>query len=166
MQGDRPPTQPQKEPSARPPADLVPAALSLPVGNPARLEGVRVLVVEDDADSRDLICALLAGAGAKVLCTQSVAEAMAGVYHSFDPDVILTDYSMPGADGLDLIREFRKAPSTRAVAVPILVLSGHSEDEFRTRALAAGAADLLIKPCDPAVILDRIAAAASGRSVH
>jgi DNA-binding response OmpR family regulator len=86
---------------------------------------------------------------------------MDGVYHSFDPDVVLTDYSMPDADGLDLIREFRKAPSARGAAVPILVLTGHSEDHFRARALAAGAADLLIKPFEPTLLMARIAAAAA-----
>ena len=80
------------------------------------------------------------------------------------PDVVLTDYSMPDEDGLDLIREFRKAPSTRAVAVPILVLTAHTEDHWRARALAAGADDLLIKPFDPTVLVARIAAAvAPGR---
>ena len=134
-------------------------------GAPALLSGARVLVVEDDADARDLICALLEGAGATVLCTESVAEAMGGVYHSFDPDVVLTDYSMPDADGLDLIRQFRKAPSTREAAVPILVLSGHSEEHWRARALEAGAADLLIKPFDPPFLIARIAAAfAAGRT--
>jgi CheY-like chemotaxis protein len=136
-----------------------------PAGELARLAGARVLVVEDDADSRELICALLEMAGATVLCAESVAKAMDGVYHSFDPDVVLTDFSMPDADGLDLIREFRKAPSTRAVAVPILILSGHSESHWRARALAAGAADLLTKPFDPVLLITRIAAAvASGRS--
>jgi CheY-like chemotaxis protein len=124
-----------------------------------------VLVVEDDDDSRELICGLLRMAGATVLCVESVAQAMEGVYHSFDPDVVLTDFSMPGADGFDLIREFRKAPSTRAVAIPILVLSGQSEDDWRARALAAGAADVLTKPFDPAFLITRIAAAvAPGRS--
>jgi DNA-binding response OmpR family regulator len=90
---------------------------------------------------------------------------MEGVHHSFDPDVVLTDFSMPDADGFDLIREFRKAPSTRAVAVPILVLSGHSEDAWHAHALEAGAADVLIKPFDPAVLITWIAAAlAPGRT--
>ena len=98
-------------------------------------------------------------AGATVLRADSVATAMDAVYRSFDPDVVLTDFSMPDADGFDLIREFRNAPSIRSIAVPILVLSGHSEDHFRARALAAGAADLLIKPVDPGLLLLRIAAA-------
>jgi CheY-like chemotaxis protein len=124
-----------------------------------------VLVVEDDDDSRELIGALLERAGATVLCVASVAQAMEGVYHSFDPDIVLTDYSMPDADGLDLIREFRKAPSTRAVAIPVLILSGHSEEHWRERALEAGATDVLMKPFDPAFLISRIAAAvAPGRS--
>jgi DNA-binding response OmpR family regulator len=166
MQGDRPPVlHPQKAPNAPPPPGPAPAELVPLIGALARLAGARVLVVEDDADSREALCVLLEMAGAKVLCVESVAEAMDGVYHSFDPDVVLTDYSMPDADGLDLIREFRKAPSTRAVAVPILVLSGHSEEHWRARALEAGAADLLTKPFDPPVLIARIAATvASGRS--
>jgi DNA-binding response OmpR family regulator len=124
-----------------------------------------VLIVEDDDDSRELICALFKMAGATVLCVGSVAEAMDGVFHSFDPDVVLTDFSMPGADGFDLIREFRKVPATRAVAIPILILSGHTEENWYARALEAGAADVLIKPLDPAILIDRVAAAvAPGRS--
>jgi CheY-like chemotaxis protein len=69
---------------------------------------------------------------------------MDGVHRSFDPDIVLTDYSMPDADGLELIREFRKMPSTRAVPIPILILSGHSEEHCRARTLAAGAADLVM----------------------
>jgi CheY-like chemotaxis protein len=141
------------------------AGFGRPAGALARLADARVLVVEDDDDSRELICALVERAGATVLCVKSVAQAMDGVYHSFDPDVVLTDYSMPDADGLDLIREFRKAPSTRAIAIPILILSGHTGDNWRARALAAGATDVLMKPFEPALLITRIAAAvASGRS--
>jgi DNA-binding response OmpR family regulator len=159
QQSNRPSVRPQTGPYAPLPKGLPPLVFGRTEGAPALLSGVRVLAVEDDADARDLICALLEGAGAKVLCTESVASAMDGVYHSFDPDVVLTDYSMPDADGLDLIRAFRKAPSTRAVAVPILVLSGHSEENWRARALEAGAADLLAKPFDPSFLIARIAAA-------
>jgi CheY-like chemotaxis protein len=157
--------QPQKLPGVPLPDAVDPSVFGGAVQAPPRLAGVRILVVEDDADGRELICYLLEMAGAKVLCVGSVAEAMDGVNHSFDPDVVLTDFSMPGADGLDLIREFRAKASTRAVAVPILVLSGHSEVHWRERALAAGAADLLVKPFDPAFLITRLAqAAALGRT--
>ena len=148
MHVDRPPVQ-----------GPAPVVFAQPLAVLPRLGGARVLVVEDDKDSRELLCVLLEMAGATVLGAESVAEAMDGIHRSFDPDVVLTDYSMPVADGLDLIREFRRAPSTRAVAVPILILSGHSEDDWRERVLAAGAADLLIKPVDPTLLITRIAAA-------
>jgi CheY-like chemotaxis protein len=164
MQGNRPPVlHPQKGPNAPPPEGPAQAVLARAAS--ARLAGARVLVVEDEDDSRELICALLRMAGATVLCVESVAQAMEGVYHSFDPDVVLTDYSMPVANGLELIRRFRSVPSSRAIAVPILVISGHSEENWRARSLAAGAADLLTKPFDPVVLITRIAAAvAPGRS--
>lgn len=123
------------------------------------LAGARVLVVEDDDDSRELIRVLLEMAGARVLCVGSVAQAMDGLHHAFDPDVVVTDFSMPGADGLDLIRRFRMEPTYRAVPVPVFILSGHSEDHWRARALAAGAEDVLGKPVDPSFLIARVAAA-------
>jgi DNA-binding response OmpR family regulator len=154
---------PTKKPSS--PALTAATLLDRPAGARAGLAGARVLIVEDDQDCRELIRTSLERAGATVRCVDSVAAAMDCVYRSFDPDVVLTDYSMPVANGLELIRQFRSAPSSRAIAVPILVISGHSEENWRARSLAAGAADLLTKPFDPAVLVTRIAAAvAPGRS--
>jgi DNA-binding response OmpR family regulator len=154
---------PTKKPSS--PALSAATLLDRPAGARAGLAGARVLIVEDDQDCRELIRTFLERAGATVLCVDSVAAAMDCVYRSFDPDVVLTDYSMPVANGLELIRQFRSVPSSRAIAVPILVISGHSEENWRARSLAAGAADLLTKPFDPAVLVTRIAAAvAPGRS--
>jgi CheY-like chemotaxis protein len=157
LERDPPVGHPQRPPNAAPLEGLALARLGEPGGALARLERVRVLVVEDNSDSRELIRELLEMAGATVLCVGSVAEAMNG--HSFDPDVVLTDFAMPGADGFDLIREFRKAPSTRAVAVPILILSGRSGNQWRAEALEAGAADVLSKPVDPALLIICILAA-------
>lgn len=163
MQVDYTPILPAQEGPSFPSQETPPFALR--VGALARLAGTRVLVVEDDDDSRELICTILRIAGATVVSVASVAQAMYAVYHSFDADVVLTDLSMPGANGLDLIREFRQAPSSRAVAVPILVLSGHSADQWRARALAAGAEDFLVKPFDADRLITRIArAVAPGRS--
>jgi len=154
---------PTRKPSS--PALTAATLLDRPAGARAGLAGARVLIVEDDQDCRELIRIFLERAGATVMSVDSVAAAMDCVYRSFDPDVVLTDYSMPVANGLELIRQFRRAPSRRAIAVPILVISGHSEENWRARSLAAGAADLLTKPFDPAVLVTRIAAAvAPGRS--
>jgi sigma-B regulation protein RsbU (phosphoserine phosphatase) len=133
--------------------------LGRPSGARVGLAGARILVVEDDRECRELMRTFLERAGATVFGVDSVAAAMDCVYRSFDPDVVLTDYSMPVASGLDLIRRFRSVPSSRAIAVPILVICGHSEENWRERSLAAGAADLLTKPFDPAVLITRIAAA-------
>jgi len=147
------------------PALSAAALLGRASGSRSGLAGARVLVVEDDKECRELIRVFLERAAATVFCVDSVAAAMDCVYSSFDPDVVLTDYSMPVANGLEFIRQFRKAPSSRAIAVPIIVISGHSEENWRARSLAAGAADLMTKPFDPAVLITRIAAAvAAGRS--
>jgi len=148
-----------------PPALSAAGLLGRAPGARSGLAGARILVVEDDKDCRELIRTFLERAAATVFCVDSVAAAMDCVYRSFDPDVVLTDYSMPVANGLEFIRQFRKAPSSRAIAVPIIVISGHSEENWRARSLAAGAADLMTKPFDPAVLITRIAAAvAPGRS--
>jgi len=147
------------------PALSAAALLGRASGSRSGLAGARVLVVEDDKECRELIRVFLERAAATVFCVDSVAAAMDCVYSSFDPDVVLTDYSMPVANGLEFIRQFRKAPSSRAIAVPIIVISGYSEENWRARSLAAGAADLMTKPFDPAVLITRIAAAvAPGRS--
>jgi DNA-binding response OmpR family regulator len=154
---------PAKKPSS--PALSAATLLGRAPGSPSGLAGVRILVVEDDKDCRELIRTFLERAAATVFCVDSVAAAMDCVYRSFDPDVVVTVYSMPVANGLDFIRQFRKAPSSRAIAVPVLVISGHCEENWRARSLAAGAADLLTKPFDPVVLITRIAAAAAaGRS--
>jgi len=148
-----------------PPALSAAGLLGRAPGARSGLAGARILVVEDDKDCRELIRTFLERAAATVFCVDSVAAAMDCVYRSFDPDAVVTGYSMPVANGLELIRQFRKAPSSRAIAVPIIVISGHTRENWRARSLAAGAADLLTKPFDPAVLITRIAAAvAPGRS--
>lgn len=123
------------------------------------LAGVRVLAVEDDQDTRDLICLILEQQGATVRCVSSVAEALAGIYAAFDPDLILTDMSMPDADGFELLREFRKLGSTRDTPIPVVILSGHSESDYRERCERAGFFELLIKPVDPKMLVSRLEAA-------
>lgn len=150
--------RPEKQTGTPPAASRAAAVFGPSAGALAPLAGARVLIVDDDDDARELVCALLGLAGATVWSVGSVAQALSSV-PSFDPDVVLTDFAMPDANGLDLIRELRLVPSPGAVAVPILMLSGHGGDDWRARAFEAGAADVLTKPFDPAVLIARVAAA-------
>ena len=153
-----PPVLPAQEVPIAPLLDGSFGTLVGPRTSPGRLEGCRVLVVEDNDDARDLICALLANAGAEMLCVGSVAEAMAAVRGAYVPDVVLTDFAMPHATGLDFIREYRKATAP-SPAAPVLVVSGNSENDWRERALEAGAADVVSKPFEPTQLIARLAAA-------
>ena len=158
------PLAPAQKAAVAPRVDGQFGSLAGPRTTPGRLEGCRVLVVEDNEDARNLLCALLGNAGASMLCVDSVAEAMAAVRGSFVPDVVLTDFAMPHATGLDFIREYREAAAP-APAAPVLVVSGNSENDWRERALEAGAANVVSKPFEPTLLIGLLAAAvASARA--
>ena len=168
MQAGRPPIiDPRKGSSAPPPRRPAPVVFAQPLAALPRLAGARVLVVEDDTTPESSSAPSSRWRAPRSCVSESVAQAMDGVLPSFDPDVVLTDFSMPDRGRL---RSHPRVPA-RAFdacdAVPILILSGHSEDDWRARALAAGAADVLIKPFDPVLLIARIAAAvAAGRTAR
>jgi CheY-like chemotaxis protein len=121
-------------------------------GNNARsLKGIRVLVVEDTADVREMIATVLGAAGAEVMTVASAAEAMDTI-RAHPPDVLLCDLHMPGLDGFELIHRVRSwekmlSPSSRrirAAAVSAYAALGqrlrHARDEFQA---------FLSKPVDP-----------------
>jgi PAS domain S-box-containing protein len=119
---------------------------SLPASPGARpLTGVRVLVVDDEAEARDLVTTTLDVAGAETLAAASVAEALASLARA-RPHVILADIGMPGADGYALVRELRSWPEERGGAIPALALTAYARDEDRARSLAAGFQGHLAKP--------------------
>jgi CheY-like chemotaxis protein len=110
-------------------------------GDPHALAGIRVLVVEDSLDARELIRDLIAAHGAEVLEADSGRAALA-VVAAFAPSVIVSDIGMPEMDGYDLLRELRQ----RGVAAPAIALTAFTALEDRQRALAAGFAAHLPKP--------------------
>ena len=125
-----------------------------------RLGGARVLVVDDDADSRDTLCLLLQLQGATVRTAGSVGEALQALDGEGGPfDVVLSDIGLPSEDGFGLLARLQQRPRPpRAVA-----LTGFASAEHRERALAAGFADHVAKPVDPATItavLERVIAEA------
>ncbi len=121
-------------------------------------DGVRILVVDDEADSRDLISTLLTRCGGEVRCSESAAEAIRA-FAEWSPDLLLSDIGMPNEDGYSLIRKVRKLRSKRAKQIPAIALTAYATDEDRSLALAAGFQVHLAKPVEPKSLLTSIAAA-------
>jgi CheY-like chemotaxis protein len=123
------------------------------------LDGVRVLVVDDDPDARDLIRRLLEDSAAMVTTTGSAAEALDVLDH-FDPHVLVSDIGMPGRDGYDLIHEVRSRGRARGGTVPAIALTAFARSEDRTRALVAGYQMHVAKPVEPTELIASVASLA------
>ena len=120
-----------------------------------RLEGVRVLVVEDFSDARETIRIGLQREGAVVTEASSAAEALALV-QATPLDAIVCDIGLPGEDGLSFIRSVRGLPGAVGLT-PAAALTAWGLDEDRARALAAGFQAYIVKPTDPATLANVIA---------
>jgi CheY-like chemotaxis protein len=112
------------------------------------LRGVHVLVVDDEADCRELLTAILAYCGALVTAVGSVREALA-VMGLIKPDVILADLLMEEGDGFSLIRQVRAFKPDDGGMVPAVAVSALAADADRERARAAGFDAYIAKPLDP-----------------
>jgi CheY-like chemotaxis protein len=128
----------------------------------ASLAGVRVLVVDDEPDARDLISTVLSEAGADVEAAASAAEGIAAL-RRFLPHVLVSDIAMPGEDGFSFIRRVRALPPEQGGGVPALALTAFTRDEDRGRAVAAGYAAHLGKPVDPDVLSALVAKLAAAQ---
>ena len=132
-----------------------PAPAKAPERNPA-LTGLRILVVDDEADARTLARRVLEESGAHVLTAGSTAEAMATVDGSNSVSVLVSDIGMPEEDGYELIRRMRELPGA-AGRVPAVALTALARGEDRDRALLAGYQTHVSKPVDPAELVAVIA---------
>ena len=112
------------------------------------LAGYRVLIVDDEADSRELISAVLAHAGADVETAGSAADAI-GSLPRFRPHLVVSDIGMPVEDGYSLMRRVRALAQDEGGAVPAIALTAYRREEDRARALAAGFTAHIGKPVDP-----------------
>jgi two-component system CheB/CheR fusion protein len=123
------------------------------LGRPGRahhyeaLEGLRILVVDDDLRTREAVLEVLHLAGAQVALAASAAEGRSSIT-SFRPQIILCDIAMPEEDGYSFIRQLRAAPIEQGAAIPALALTAMATEEDRRRALAAGFQMHLAKPID------------------
>jgi signal transduction histidine kinase/ActR/RegA family two-component response regulator len=128
------------------------------VGIHARLDGVRILVVDDEPDSNEAIGALLASRGAEVRVTDSAPRARE-ILMSWRPDVLVSDIGMPGEDGYGLIRKVREAPGEVA-RIPAVALTAYASREDKIRVLTAGFHAHVPKPIDPAELVTVLASVA------
>ncbi|BAY43954.1 PAS/PAC sensor hybrid histidine kinase [Scytonema sp. HK-05] len=112
------------------------------------LEGVRVLVVDDDADSRDFLIFALQDFGAIATAVTSASSALE-ILTTFQPDVLISDIGMPEQDGYSLIRQIRALPREQGGDIPAIALTAYAGDKDRSLALAAGFQRHLSKPVMP-----------------
>jgi CheY-like chemotaxis protein len=101
------------------------------------LQGLNVLIAEDDADTRELLVMMLRDRGAVVTSTSSAEEALARLPEQ-KYDVIVSDVGMPNLDGYDLIRRIRSMPPEQGGTIPAIALTAYASSEDRKKALLAG----------------------------
>ncbi len=120
------------------------------------LAGVRVLVVDDEADARELFAITLTECGAQVLTAASAAEALALIEQE-RPDALLADIGMPEQDGYALITQVRQLPPERGGRTPAAAITAYARAEDRMRALRAGFQTHLPKPIKDAELITLVA---------
>jgi PAS domain S-box-containing protein len=112
------------------------------------LQGCRVLILDDERDARDLVAAILRGAGAITVTAVSVAEALDQIV-SWRPDLLIADIGMPEEDGYQLIRRIRELSAEQGGNTIAVALTGYARAEDRARALEAGFQEHVAKPVEP-----------------
>jgi CheY-like chemotaxis protein len=122
----------------------------------AALEGRRLLVVEDDADSREMLVSLFAQCGAEVSAAASAAEAMEALQRAV-PEILVCDVGLPGEDGHQFIRRVRALDAERGGRIPALALTAYAGPGDRGKALAAGFDQHVPKPAAPAELVAKVA---------
>jgi CheY-like chemotaxis protein len=134
------------------PRQLAPAQVEMqrPQARPAETKKtLRVLIVDDNEDAVETLALLLQLEGYTVGTAFDGASALVEAAR-FGPEVVLLDIGMPGMDGYECVREFRKREATKSI--PIVALTGYGQPEDRARAVEAGFSDHLTKPVDPDVL--------------
>ena len=116
-----------------------------------QFDGLRILIVDDDRESCEMMLEALRRFGATTQCAQSATEAAATLLE-FRPDLVLSDIAMPGRDGYAVLSEVRQVETALGRRVPVAAVSAYAHEEDRERAMAAGFDHYLAKPVDPAAL--------------
>ncbi|HSD47339.1 MAG TPA: ATP-binding protein [Pyrinomonadaceae bacterium] len=151
----------QKDAESAPPAN--PDEVNTFNGLPS-LEGLKVLVVDDEADTRELISEVLKEVGSEVIACRSVAEALVAL-EQHKPDILISDLGMPDEDGYSLISKIRALPAERGGHIPAAALTAYARAEDRMRVLRSGFQFHLPKPVDSAELVTVVASLA-GRAYN
>jgi CheY-like chemotaxis protein len=136
--------------------DLAAPAEPAPDPEQTLLAGLSVLVVEDDADSRESLVRVLEQYGARVRGAATAREAVQALEVAV-PDVLVSDIGMAGEDGYDLIRKVRTLPAERGGRLPALAVTAYGEEGDRLKAISAGFQAHVAKPVAPAELVIEVA---------
>jgi CheY-like chemotaxis protein len=120
------------------------------------LEGLRVLVVEDNEDTQLLLTFLLEDSGANVAVTASAYEALA-VLEQTQPDILLCDIGLPEIDGLTLMRKIRAMSTKQIKQIPAIALTAYSQETAEKEALDSGFQAYFVKPIEPTKFVNSVA---------
>ncbi|MGQ4648306.1 response regulator [Lyngbya aestuarii] len=120
------------------------------------VKGLRLLIVDDNSDSRELLTLLFEEEGAEVIAVKSASEAIEVLEH-IQPDILLSDILMPGEDGYSLIRKVRKRELERGGEIPAIAVTVAARTEDRARALSAGFHSHISKPLNLECLLATVA---------
>ena len=151
----------QKEPESAPPMN--PDEVTTFAGLPS-LRGLKVLVVDDEADTRELIGEVLKEVGSEVITCASVEEALIAL-EEHKPDILISDLGMPDEDGYSLISKIRALPSEQGGHIPAAALTAYARAEDRMHVLRSGFQFHLPKPVDSAELVTVVASLA-GRAYN
>jgi CheY-like chemotaxis protein len=120
-----------------------------------KLKGLRLLVVDDDDNTREMLSEVLRLYGADVRASSHAADALV-VLQAWLPDVLVSDMGMPEEDGYTFIRKVRLLPAAAGGATPAIALTGYAGPEHRAHALSAGVQRFVAKPVDLDELIDCI----------
>ncbi|HLO01147.1 MAG TPA: ATP-binding protein [Pyrinomonadaceae bacterium] len=120
------------------------------------LKHVKVLLVDDDADTLQILSVMLADSKAGIQTAGSVAEALE-IFEWYQPDVLVSDLAMPGEDGYSLVAKVREREANTGKETPTIALTSYVRIEDRTRALSAGFNMFVPKPVQPEELITTIA---------
>ena len=129
-----------------------------------RLDGIRILVVDDEPDTREIMAHTLEGCGATVTLAGSASDAIT-ILEDREMDVLLADIAMPGEDGYSLIRRIRASGEGRVATIPAAAVTAHARDDEKRQALSAGYQMHLAKPFEPAQLAQAVETLVRGNSV-